>query len=88
MAKLSFEKALEQLEQIVQEMESGGLSLENALKKFEEGIKLSRYCSQKLEETERKINLLIEKPDGTTEEAPFEDLAGSIDTQIDTQSDD
>jgi exodeoxyribonuclease VII small subunit len=88
MAKLSFEKALEQLEQIVQEMESGGLSLENALKKFEEGIKLSRYCSQKLEETERKINLLIEKSDGSTEEAPFEDLAGSINTQIDTQSDD
>lgn len=73
MGKLTFEKALEQLEQIVQEMETGHLSLENSLKKFEEGIKLSQFCSQKLEETEQKINLLIEKPDGRIEETSFTD---------------
>lgn len=72
MAKLSFEKALDQLEQIVQEMEAGKLSLENALKKFEEGIKLSRFCSQKLEETEKKITLLMESQDGSILETPFE----------------
>jgi exodeoxyribonuclease VII small subunit len=72
MAKLSFEKALDQLEQIVQEMEAGKLSLENALKKFEEGIKLSRYCSQKLEETEKKITLIMESQDGSILEKPFE----------------
>jgi exodeoxyribonuclease VII small subunit len=71
MAKLSFEKALEQLEQIVQEMEAGELTLENALKKFEEGIKLSRYCSQKLDETEKKVTLLMEQADGSIQETPF-----------------
>ncbi len=78
MTRLSFEKALEQLEQIVHEMESGQLPLETALKKFEEGIRLSRYCSQKLEETEKKINLLIENRDGSISEKPFvgnDDLA-------------
>ncbi|RJQ78741.1 MAG: exodeoxyribonuclease VII small subunit [Desulfobacteraceae bacterium] len=72
MTELSFEKAMEQLEQIVQEMESGKLSLENALKKFEEGIKLSRFCAHKLEETEKKITLLIENADGSVRETPFD----------------
>jgi exodeoxyribonuclease VII small subunit len=72
MAKLSFEKAMEQLEQIVQEMESGELTLENALRKFEEGIKLSRYCTRKLEDTEKKITLLMEQADGSISEAPFD----------------
>ena len=73
MTKLSFEKALEQLEQIVHEMESGRLPLESALKKFEEGIKLSRFCSQKLEETEKRINLLIENQNGSVTEKPFDE---------------
>lgn len=71
MAKQTFEKALEQLEKIVQEMEDGELTLENALKKFEEGVKLSQFCSQKLDETERKITLLTQKPGGTLQETPF-----------------
>ena len=71
MSKLSFEKALERLESIVQEMESGELSLENALKKFEEGVKLSHFCTQKLNETEKKITLLMEQSDGTVVEKPF-----------------
>jgi exodeoxyribonuclease VII small subunit len=74
MTKLSFEKALEQLEQIVHEMESGSLPLEIALKKFEDGIKLSRFCSQKLEETEKRINLLIENDDGSVTEKKFEKI--------------
>ena len=72
MAKLSFERALEQLEEIVQEMASGDLTIENALKKFEEGIKLSQFCAQKLDETEKKIILLMEKSDGSLKETPFE----------------
>ncbi len=71
MTKVSFEKALAQLEQIVREMESGTLPLESALKKFEEGIKLSRFCSQRLEETERRISLLIENQNGSITEKPF-----------------
>jgi exodeoxyribonuclease VII small subunit len=48
------------------------LTLENALKKFEEGIKLSRYCSQKLEDTEKKITLLMEQANGSIEETHFD----------------
>ena len=72
MTKLSFEKALEQLEQIVRDMESGNLSLENALKKFEEGTRLAKFCSQKLDETERKITLLMTHADGSTEGKQFD----------------
>lgn len=63
-AKLSFEKAMEQLEQIVQELESEELPLEKAIKKFEEGIKLSKFCNQKLEESEKKVTVLMEGQDG------------------------
>ena len=72
MAKLSFEKALEQLEQIVQDLESGDLPLEKALNKFEEGMRLSKFCSDKLEETEKKISLLMEKADGSVSEESFD----------------
>ena len=72
MAKLNFENALEQLEKIVETLESGGLSLEQSLKQFEEGMKLSKYCSQKLEETEKKISLIMEKTDGSIDEIPYE----------------
>ena len=71
MTKLSFEKALERLETIVQEMETGELSLENALKKFEEGMKMSQLCTQKLNEIEKKIALLMEQSDGSLAETPF-----------------
>lgn len=71
MSKLSFEKAMEQLENIVRELESGELSLEKALKQFEEGIKLSKLCSEKLEESEQKINLLMEQADGSVKASAY-----------------
>jgi len=52
---------LEKLEDIVRKMESGDMPLEEALKSFEEGIKLIRFCSLKLEETERRVEVLLEK---------------------------
>ena len=64
MAQQTFEKAMKQLEQIVQELETGDLPLEKALKKFEEGIQLSRFCSQKLDETEKKITILLKDKEG------------------------
>jgi len=70
MAKKSFEQSLKQLEQIVYEMESGELPLEQAIRKFEEGIELSKFCAQKLEETERKITLLMQAG-VTVSEKPF-----------------
>ena len=71
MAKKSFEQSLKQLEQIVYEMESGELPLEQAIRKFEEGIELSKFCAQKLEETERKITLLMQASPGSVVEKPF-----------------
>lgn len=71
MPKLTFEKALEQLEDIVDILESEDLALEKALAKFEEGMKLSQFCSKKLEETEKKISLIMEKSSGDYEQVSF-----------------
>jgi exodeoxyribonuclease VII small subunit len=71
MAKMTFEESMKQLEKIVEDLESGDLSLDKALKKFEEGVRLSRFCSDKLEETEKKITLLLKDPDGNIQETPF-----------------
>jgi exodeoxyribonuclease VII small subunit len=58
MEDIKFEDALSRLEMIVNDLEKGGLTLEESLKKFEEGIKLSDYCVKKLEEVEKKIEVL------------------------------
>lgn len=71
MAKKSFEQALKLLEQIVVELESGDLPLEQSIRKFEEGMELSRFCAQRLEETERKITQLIQDGSGPIVEKPF-----------------
>lgn len=63
MAKEKFEDALEKLEDIVRKMESGDIPLDEALKSFEEGIKLIRFCSARLEETERRVEMLLGKED-------------------------
>ncbi|RPI69769.1 MAG: exodeoxyribonuclease VII small subunit [Geobacteraceae bacterium] len=73
MAKQTFESAMKQLEQIAQELEAGELSLELAMKKFEEGIQLSRFCTKKLDETERRITILLQDSDGLVQEVPFEE---------------
>lgn len=70
--KLEFESALQRLEEIVKALESGELSLAVSLDLFEEGIKLSRFCHSKLDEAERKVEILVKKADGSTETQPFE----------------
>ena len=60
----SFEEALQQLEQIVQKLEKGELPLEESLKLYEEGIRLSRLCHGKLEEAEGKIEMLMKDARG------------------------
>ncbi len=72
MAAKSFEKSIETLEKIVEDLESGDLSLEASIKKFEEGIKLSKNCSKKLDETERKISVLMNDDNGNITEKPFD----------------
>ena len=70
--ELKFEKALERLEKIVEELESGNIPLEDALKKYEEGVKLSRACSEKLAQAEKKIEVLTKTLNGTLKREPFE----------------
>ena len=62
---------MKQLEKIVQELEDGDLPLEKALKKFEEGMKLTKLCSEKLDATEKKVSILLKNADGTVAEQPL-----------------
>jgi len=80
MAKQTFETAMKQLEQIARELEAGELSLETAMKKFEEGIQLSRFCAKKLDETEQRISVLIRDAEGAVQEVPFEEKSSDEDT--------
>jgi exodeoxyribonuclease VII small subunit len=64
MAEEKFEKALAKLEDIVRRMEQGDMTLEESLKAFEEGIRLSRLCAKRLDEAERRIHLLLKTEEG------------------------
>ena len=70
---INFEKALDELESIVEDLESGDLSLENSLKSFEEGIKLARQCQEKLSQAELQVQKLIEE-DGELKTTPLKDV--------------
>lgn len=59
MSKVTFEENLKSLESIAQELESGNLTLEESIEKFEMGIKLSKECTEKLDNAEKKINILL-----------------------------
>ena len=62
--KFDLEKSLANLEQLVEELESGDLPLETAMKKFEEGIKLTRGCQTALKEAEQKVQILLKSAGG------------------------
>lgn len=65
---MNFEENVEQLEKVVQELENGNLNLEDSIRKFEEGMSISKKCNEILEEAEKKITVLIKKDDGVEEE--------------------
>jgi exodeoxyribonuclease VII small subunit len=71
MAEKKFEDALARLEEIVKELESGDLSLDLSLKLFEEGVKLSRICNKRLEEAERRVEVLLKDKAGIVTAQPF-----------------
>jgi exodeoxyribonuclease VII small subunit len=73
MADLKFEEALKKLEKIVEDLEKGDLSLDEALKKYQEGIELSRLCSQRLETAKKKIDVLARNKKGEFELKPFDE---------------
>jgi len=64
MAAIKFEKALSRLETIVTDLEAGELSLDDSLKIFEEGVKLSKTCLKMLDDAERKVEILVQDKDG------------------------
>jgi len=69
-----FESALEDLEQVVEQLESGELSLEDSLAAFEKGVGLVKFCNQKLNEVEKKIELLVKDKEGKLQLKAFEEL--------------
>ena len=72
MGEPTFEEALSQLEALVARLEAGELPLEEALRAFEEGVRLTRLCAERLEDAERRVRLLTRTPEGTEREVPFD----------------
>ena len=68
---MKFEEALSRLEKIVDEMEKGDLSLDQALKKYEEGLKLTKLCTEVLEDAKKKIEVVAKGASGEIELKPF-----------------
>lgn len=76
--EVRFEEALKQLEAIVSRLEVGDLPLEQALSIFEEGVRLAKLCAERLNEAERRVNILVRSGEagvGRLEERPFPDLS-------------
>ena len=76
MATEKFETALKKLEDIVRRLEGGSLSLDDSLKAFEEGVKHAAFCAKKLDEAERKVEVLLKQKDGSFSRQPFETEEG------------
>jgi exodeoxyribonuclease VII small subunit len=73
MAEMKFEEALQKLEKIVNDLENGALALDEALEKYEEGIRLSKMCAKKLEVAKKKVEILLKSEDGVPELRPFDE---------------
>jgi exodeoxyribonuclease VII small subunit len=65
MAAEKFETSLKRLEEVVKKLEGGELSLEDSLKAFEEGVKHAGFCANKLDEAEKRVELLLKQKDGS-----------------------
>ncbi len=77
MVKERFEDGLNKLEKIVSKLEDGDIPLEESLRLFEEGIRLSRLCNQKLEEAEKKVEILMKGKNVVIKPQPFDPSTGS-----------
>jgi len=71
MATEKFETALKKLEEVVRKLEGGDLSLEDSLKAFEEGVRQASFCTRKLDEAEKRVEVLLKQKDGTFTKTPF-----------------
>ncbi len=72
MTSLNFEKALKELEQIVEKLEKGGLSLNESLSLFEKGVKLARFLREELSKAEKKVEILLKDEKGEIRAEPFD----------------
>lgn len=81
MAEIKFEDALKKLEKTVDDLESGNLSLDDALNKYEEGIKLSKLCAKKLEAAKKKVEILLKSEDGSVELKAFDETMAEEKTE-------
>ena len=73
--EIPFETALKKLETIVENLENGDLSLEDALKQYEEGVKMADLCTKRLTEAEKKVEVLMKMNPGKFKTVPFEEVA-------------
>ena len=71
--EIQFEEALTRLEAVVNRLESGELPLEESLRLFEEGVHLTKVCTHRLEEAERRVTILLKNERGEIAEAPFKE---------------
>lgn len=72
MAEIKFEEAVKKLGKIVEDLEKGDLSLDEALKKYQEGLEMARVCTQKLDSAKKKIDVLSKNKKGEFELKPFD----------------
>jgi exodeoxyribonuclease VII small subunit len=88
MTEISFEKALEELEDIVEKLEKGGLSLNESLALFEKGVKLARQLREELQKAEKKVEILLkdEKNEIKTEAFTLEEKHDSMKTKTETET--
>ena len=70
--ELKFEDALKGLEKIVEELEKGNLALDVSLKKYEEGVKLAQQLAKRLEQAQKRVEVLMRGADGTLDARPFD----------------
>jgi exodeoxyribonuclease VII small subunit len=80
MENLTFEDAMKELETIVNELETGSLTLDKSVEKFQKGMELSTYCNKLLESAEKNISILVEQNDGTFKEEMFNANVSETDT--------
>lgn len=82
MAEIKFEEAVKKLGKIVEDLEKGDLSLDEALKKYQEGLEMARVCTQKLDSAKKKIDVLSKNKKGEFELKPFDaSEAAAIDNE-------
>jgi len=77
----NFESSLDALEKIVRELEQGDLPLEKSLELFEQGVRLSRECQERLNQAERRIEILLRDSEGRTAPRAFEDDGTAEDSE-------